>query len=105
MGLPYMTNGRFMITILALLILTVVGTPSTQRFFHSTVFLEAERVAWAQTETEIFPNSTSPAVLGNRSLIPGIHVMSLVHDVNQTWLIISSDNELCVNIRYNVFGN
>ena len=104
MGLPHMTNGRFMITILALLILTVVSTPSSQRFFHSAVFLQAEHVAWAQT-SEIFPNSTSPAMLGNRSLIPGMHVMSLVHDVKPTWLIISSDTELSVNIRYNGIGN
>ena len=64
MGLPHMTNSRFMMTILALLILTVVGAPGTQRFFHSAGFLQAEHVAWAQT-SEIFPNSTSPAMLGN----------------------------------------
>jgi hypothetical protein len=105
MELAHMTNNRFTMTILALLILTVAGAPGTQRFFHSTGFLQAEHVAWAQTETEIFPNSTSPAMLGNRSLIPGMHVMSLVHDVKPTWLIISSDTELSVNIRYNGIGN
>ena len=99
-----MTNNRFTMTILALLILTVVGAPGTQRFFHSTGFLQAEHVVWAQT-SEIFPNSTTSAMLGNRSLIPGMHVMSLVHDVKPTWLIISSDTELSVNIRYNGIGN
>ena len=100
-----MTNNRFTMTILALLILTVAGAPGTQRFFHSTGFLQAGHVVWAQTETEIFPNSTSPAILGNRSLIPGMHVMSLDHDVKPTWLIISSDTELSVNIRYNGIAN
>ena len=104
MGLAHMTNNRFTMTILALLILTVVGAPSSQRFFHSTGFLQAEHVAWAQT-SEIFPNSTTSAMLGNRSLIPGMHVMSLVHDVKPTWLIISSDTELSANIRYNGIGN
>ena len=104
MELAHMTNNRFTMTILALLILTVVGAPGTQRFFHSTGFLQAEHVVWAQT-SEIFPNSTTSAMLGNRSLIPGMHVMSLVHDVKPTWLIISSDTELSVNIRYNGIGN
>ena len=104
MGLPHMTNNRFMTTILALLMLTVVGAPGTQRFIHSTGFLQAEHVVWAQT-SEIFPNSTTSAMLGNRSLIPGMHVMSLVHDVKPTWLIISSDTELSANIRYNGIGN
>ena len=104
MGLAHMTNNRFTMTILALLILTVVGAPGSQRFFHSTGFLQGDHVVWAQT-SEIFPNSTTSAMLGNRSLIPGMHVMSLVHDVKPTWLIISSDTELSVNIRYNGIGN
>lgn len=99
MELAHMTNNRFTMTILALMILSVAGAPGTQRFFHSTGFLQAEHVVWAQT-SEIFPNSTTSAMLGNRSLIPGMHVMSLVHDVKPTWLIISSDTELSVNIRY-----
>ncbi len=99
-----MTNTRITMTILTLLILTVIGAPGTQRLFHSTGFLQAEQVVWAQT-SEIFPNSTTSAMLGNRSLIPGMHVMSLVHDVKPTWLIISSDTELSVNIRYNGIGN
>ena len=104
MELAHMANTRFTMTILALLILAVVGAPGTQRFFHSTGFLQVENVVWAQT-SEIFPNSTTSAMLGNRSLIPGMHVMSLVHDVKPTWLIISSDTELSVNIRYIGIGN
>lgn len=57
------------------------------------------QTAWAQTSEDLFPNATSSA-LGNRSIIPGMHVMSLMNDVKPTWLIISSDNELSVNIRY-----
>lgn len=55
---------------------------------------------WAQTSEDLFPNATSSALLGNRSIIPGMHVMSLMNDVKPTWLIISSDNELSVNLRY-----
>ncbi|HEY7109577.1 MAG TPA: hypothetical protein VH415_09135 [Nitrososphaeraceae archaeon] len=58
------------------------------------------QTAWAQTSEDLFPNATSSALLGNRSIIPGMHVMSLMNDVKPTWLIISSDNELSVNIRY-----
>ena len=100
-----MTNSRFTMTILALLILTVVGAPGNPKIFSLYWFFAGRHVVWAQTETEIFPNSTSPAMLGNKSLIPGMHVMSLVHDVKPTWLIISSDTELSVNIRYNGIGN
>jgi hypothetical protein len=56
--------------------------------------------AWAQMSEELFPNATSSALPGNRSIIPGMHVMSLMNDVKPTWLIISSDNELSVNLRY-----
>lgn len=104
MGLSHMTNGRFIMAILALFILTVVGAADTQRLFHATGFLQLDHAVWAQTP-EIFPNSTASAMLGNRSLIPGMHVMSLVNDVKSTWLIISSDNELSVNIRYDGTGN
>jgi len=58
------------------------------------------QTVWAQTSDDLFPNATSSALLGNRSIIPGMHVMSLMNDVKPTWLIISSDNELSVNIRY-----
>jgi hypothetical protein len=37
---------------------------------------------------------------GNQSIVPGLHAMSLVNGVRLTWLIISSDNELSVNLRY-----
>jgi hypothetical protein len=46
-----------------------------------------------------FPNATS-AIPGNQSIIPGLHVMSLVNGVKMTWIIISSENELSVNLRY-----
>lgn len=60
---------------------------------------QLDHSVWGQT-SEVFPNSTLPAMLGNRSLIPGMHVMSLVNDVKPTWLIISSDNELSINLRH-----
>lgn len=104
MGLPHMTHGHFIMAILALFILTVVGAAGTQRLFQATGFLQLDHSVWAQTP-EIFPNSTTSAILGNRSLIPGMHVMSLVNDVKSTWLIISSDNELSLNIRYDGIGN
>jgi hypothetical protein len=57
--------------------------------------------AWAQDPegNPLFPNATTP-ILGNQSIIPGMHVMSLVQGVKSTWLIISSENELSVNLRY-----
>lgn len=97
MGLPLMTNCRFIMPILALMILAMIGAADTQQLFQTTGFLQSGHIVWAQT-SEIFPNSTASAILGNRSLIPGIHVMSLVNDVKSTWLIISIDNELSVNI-------
>jgi hypothetical protein len=35
-----------------------------------------------------------------QTLVPGIHGMSIVPDVKFTWVIISSDNEISVNLRY-----
>lgn len=104
MGLPHMTNRLFTIPILAFVILILLGAPDTQRLFHSSTFLQLNHPAWAQS-SEIFPNSTAAAIPGNKSLIPGMHVMSLVSGVKSTWLIISSDNELSVNIRYDGTGN
>ena len=104
MGLPHMTNRLFTIPILAFVILILLGAPDTQRLFHSSTFLQLNHPAWAQS-SEIFPNSTASAIPGNKSLIPGMHVMSLVSGVKSTWLIISSDNELSVNIRYDGTGN
>ena len=66
--------------------------------------MQLDHRVWAQT-SEIFPNSTASATLANKSLIPGMHVMSLVSGIKSTWLIISSDNELSVNIRYDGTGN
>src|SRR6476660_4652282 len=42
-----------------------------------------------------------------QSLIPGIHGMSIVQGVKFTWVIISSDNEISVNLRHvgNSTGN
>jgi hypothetical protein len=86
-------NSFFTSFILALVAAVLVPT---QPF---TMLQLNEPTVWAQTP-EVFPNSTLPAILGNRSLIPGMHVMSLVNDVKPTWLIISSDNELSVNLRH-----
>jgi hypothetical protein len=99
-----MTNCRFIMPILALVILNVLVAADTQRPFHIMGFLQLDHLVWAQT-SEIFPNSTTSATLGNKSLIPGMHVMSLVNGIKSTWLIISSDNELSVNIRYDGTGN
>ncbi len=103
MGLPHMTKFRFMMPVFSFVILIVLAAADTQRL-HITGFLQLDRLVWAQT-SEIFPNSTVPGVPGNKSLIPGMHVMSLVSGVKSTWLIISSDNELSVNIRYDGTGN
>ena len=84
--------------------LICIEPANTQRPFHTTGFLQLDHLVWAQT-SEIFPNSTASAIPGNKSLIPGMHVMSLVNGVKSTWLIISSDNELSVNIRYDGTGN
>ena len=35
-----------------------------------------------------------------QSLVPGIHGMSIVQGVKFTWVIISSDNEISVNLRH-----
>ena len=99
-----MTNCRFIMPILGFLILAALSSANTQRPFHITGFLPLDHLVWAQT-SEIFPNSTVSATLGNKSLIPGMHVMSLVNGVKSTWLIISSDNELSVNMRYDGTGN
>lgn len=103
MGLPLMTKCRFIMPIFSFVILIVLAAADTQRL-HIAGFLQLDRLVWAQT-SEIFPNSTVPGVPGNKSLIPGIHVMSLVSGVKSTWLIISSENELSVNIRYDGTGN
>ena len=104
MGLPHMTNCRFIMPILCLVILAMLGTPTHKGFFTLRAFLQLDHPVWAQT-SEIFPNSTASATLGNKSLIPGMHVMSLVNGIKSTWLIISSDNELSVNMRYDGTGN
>jgi hypothetical protein len=35
-----------------------------------------------------------------QSLVPGIHGMSIVEGVKFTWVIVSSDKEISVNLRY-----
>jgi hypothetical protein len=102
MGLTHMKSCHFIMPILGLVILAALSAADTNVTFMG--FLQLDHLAWAQT-SEIFPNSTVPGVPGNKSLIPGIHVMSLVSGVKSTWLIISSDNELSVNIRYDGTGN
>jgi hypothetical protein len=86
--------------ILALFCMIVLSYSSLQVLFDPQSTLLKVNAVWGQTSEEVFPNSTIPATLGNRSLIPGMHVMSLVEDVRPTWLIISSDNELSVNLRH-----
>jgi hypothetical protein len=104
MGLTHMTNCRFIMPILGFVILATLSSADTRSPFHITGFLPLDHLIWAQT-SEIFPNSTVSAIPGNKSLIPGMHVMSLVNGIKSTWLIISSDNELSVNIRYDGTGN
>lgn len=92
-------HSRLMLAFFAFIVLSLAGTgASTQMSFDAIGLRLHYHQAWGQT-SEIFPNATT-AMLGNRSLIPGMHVMSLVNDIKSTWLIISSDNELSVNMRY-----
>ena len=46
----------------------------------------------------LLPNTFSIAIA--QSLVPGIHGMSIVQGVKFTWVIISSDNEISVNLRH-----
>jgi hypothetical protein len=96
---------RFIAATLAFIVLSIAGTGASTPMSYDSMGLRLNHhhQAWGQT-SEIFSNATT-AMLGNRSLIPGMHVMSLVNDVKSTWLIISSDNELSVNIRYEGTGN
>jgi hypothetical protein len=92
----------FPLSIVLLLTPVLLNSPSyIAALDQVTTFVSGQQqIAWAQTESELFPNATSSALFGNRSIIPGMHVMSLMNDVKPTWLIISSDNELSVNLRY-----
>jgi hypothetical protein len=91
--------GQVKISILILFCSIVLVYSNVQTRSHINGVPQIDHAAWGQT-SEVFPNSTLPAMLGNRSLIPGMHVMSLLNDVKPTWLIISSDNELSVNLRH-----
>lgn len=68
-------------------------------FFGSLSLIITEVEGQQVGTNSLFPNA-STSIAGNQSIVPGIHVMSLVNGVKSTWLIISSDNELSVNLRY-----
>lgn len=86
------------VLILGLLIINVSS-------FLPQYFLSTEQVlAQGTGANSFFPNATT-TVTGNQSIIPGLHIMSLVNGVKLTWIIISSDNELSVNIRYSGNGS
>lgn len=40
------------------------------------------------------------SIVSAQSLVPGIHGMSIVEGVKFTWVIVSSDIEISVNLRY-----
>jgi hypothetical protein len=40
------------------------------------------------------------SIVSAQSLVPGIHGMSIVEGVKFTWVIVSSDKEISVNLRY-----
>jgi hypothetical protein len=40
------------------------------------------------------------SIANAQSLVPGIHGMSVVDGVKFTWVIISSDNEISINLRH-----
>jgi len=42
-----------------------------------------------------------PQVVTAQTLVPGIHGISIVPEVKFTWVIVSSDNEISLNLRYN----
>jgi hypothetical protein len=44
--------------------------------------------------------STCPLVTA-QTLIPGMHGISIVPGLKFTWIIVSSDNEISMNLRYN----
>lgn len=83
-----------------ILILTIIFS-TTLLNIPLTEYPYTLKQAFAQAFSgdSFFPNATS-AVPGNQSIIPGLHVMSLVNGVKMTWIIISSENELSVNLRY-----
>ena len=47
----------------------------------------------------------SISVVTAQSLVPGIHGMSVVEGVKFTWVIISSDSEISINLRYLGLGS
>jgi hypothetical protein len=102
MSLEYLSkplDSQFIPVFTVLLILAMSAAATSSTSLEMASFIPSHQIVWAQS-SELFPNSTLPTVLGNRSLIPGMHVMSLVNDVKPTWLIVSSDNELSVNLRH-----
>ncbi len=48
----------------------------------------------------IFLSSSYSSIATAQSLVPGLHGISIVEGVKFTWVIISSDTELSINLRY-----
>ncbi len=48
--------------------------------------------------------SCSLSLVSAQILVPGMHGMSIVSGVKFTWVIVSSDNEISINVRYNGTG-
>jgi hypothetical protein len=82
------------------LIITVTVFSS---IFSSATFGQVQGQGQGQGEqlgtSSFFPNATS-RLPGVPTIIPGLHAMSLVNGIKSTWLIISTDNELSLNLRY-----
>jgi hypothetical protein len=47
------------------------------------------------------PLLVSTPLVTAQTLVPGMHGMSIVPGVRFTWVIVSSDNEISINVRYN----
>jgi len=54
--------------------------------------------------TEFVVLISSLSLVSAQTLVPGMHGMSIVSGVKFTWIIVSSDNELSINIRYSGNG-
>jgi hypothetical protein len=87
---------KISIWITAFLITTITILSSLSTF---DTFGQGEQLG----TSPLFPNATSK-LPGVPTIVPGLHVMSLVNGIKSTWLIISSDNELSLNLRYTGTG-
>ena len=47
------------------------------------------------------PLLVSTPLVTAQTLVPGMHGMSIVPGVRFTWVIVSGDNEISINVRYN----